>query len=140
MAYDKKASNDRNEFTFHGRLTADPIIKETSAGKVCTFSVANNIGKKVNYFPCSAWKNQAEFVHKVFKKGQKVEVIGSVALNKGQNNITYININVRGIYPMGETTMKADNKQLDNYSNGNYYGSNDGFTVDVNIDKDDMPF
>lgn len=66
------------EIVIDGRLTADPIIKETKAGKVASFSLANNDSKDgTEYYNVTAWGNVADIVEKNFIKGFKIVASGS---------------------------------------------------------------
>lgn len=60
-----------------GRLTKDPILTYTSQAK-CTFvlAVESKVGnfKKVDYFPCVAWREQAELISNFVVKGQMVAI------------------------------------------------------------------
>ena len=71
---------------FTGRLTADPELKTTAAGgvSVCRFTLAVDRayakdGEKVtDFINCVAWRYNAEFLAKYFKKGQMALVRGEM--------------------------------------------------------------
>lgn len=74
-----------NQVTIGGRLTADPELKTTPSGvSVTTFSVAVNrrfSGKnegeaQTDFFNVIAWRAQADFVTKFFRKGSSICVCG----------------------------------------------------------------
>ena len=74
-----------NQVTIGGRLTADPELKTTPSGiSVTTFSVAVNrrfSGKnegepQADFFNVTAWRAQADFVTKFFRKGSSICVCG----------------------------------------------------------------
>ena len=74
-----------NHVSLVGRLTADPQIKQTSAGIAqATFTVA--VDKKYNkdkereadFIRCKAWRGTAEFISKYFFKGQKIGILGRI--------------------------------------------------------------
>ncbi|PKK95813.1 MAG: single-stranded DNA-binding protein [Tenericutes bacterium HGW-Tenericutes-4] len=75
-----------NKVILIGNLTKDPEITSTTGGvSVTKFTVAvsrkfkNAEGEyESDFINCVAWRNTAEFVHKYFKKGQKLAVIGSI--------------------------------------------------------------
>ena len=71
-----------NQIIITGRLTKDPEIKTTTTGKsVTSFCVAVDryAGKKTtDFLDVVAWNATAEFVHKYFKKGQMIGVIGKM--------------------------------------------------------------
>jgi single-strand DNA-binding protein len=63
-----------------GRLTADPEMKVTPSGtEVLNFTVADNKGKDRCYFiDCVAFKNNAEFINKYFRKGTWIGITGEI--------------------------------------------------------------
>lgn len=74
-----------NKVHLIGYLTADPELKQTSAGTtVCPFSIAVNRktvregGQSCDFIDCVAWRERAEFVAKYFKKGKPILVIGEL--------------------------------------------------------------
>lgn len=90
------------QITILGNLTRDPVIK-TTAGEnpttVCNFDIASrrkfstkNGETDTDFFRCTAFGKQAEFIEKYFKKGSRALVIGRV-----QNN-NYTNSNGEKVY------------------------------------------
>lgn len=76
-----------NNVTLTGRLTFNPELRKTPQQQsVCTFTIAvdRRIGKKQNadFISIEAWNKTAEFVCQYFKKGDGIEVIGSIATNQ----------------------------------------------------------
>lgn len=75
-----------NKIILVGRLTKDPEIRSTSAGfSTASFTVAVNRNFKnkdgnydADFLPCVAFRNQAEFVSKYFKKGNMICLEGRV--------------------------------------------------------------
>lgn len=74
-----------NKVFLGGRLTADPEIKQTQSGvPVCSFSIAVNRKvkqgdeQKADFFNVTAWRGTAEFVHKYFRKGSSIFVVGQI--------------------------------------------------------------
>lgn len=74
-----------NQVTLIGYLTADPELKQTSAGTtVCSFSIAVN--RKIvkegapscDFINIVAWRDRAEFIAKYFKKGKPILVLGEL--------------------------------------------------------------
>ncbi len=63
-----------------GRLTADPELKTTASGTaVCTFDMAVQRPRKsdtTDFFTVTAWRGNAEFITRYFRKGQRIEVNG----------------------------------------------------------------
>ena len=75
-----------NKIMLVGRLTRDPEVRSTSTGtSIVNFTVAvsrNFKNKEGNYdadfLPCVAYRAQADFVSKYFKKGSLIGVEGRV--------------------------------------------------------------
>ena len=75
-----------NTVNLIGRLTHTPELRHTNSGKaVCSFSIAierrykDSEGKAiVDYIPCVAWNQQAEFLCKWFDKGVRVGLTGEL--------------------------------------------------------------
>lgn len=81
-----------NKVILGGRLTADPELRQTSSGvAVVSFSIAVNrrfqpksadgaaSGQSVaDFFNITAWRSQAEFVSRYFRKGSAICVVGSI--------------------------------------------------------------
>ena len=89
------ANFNLNKVIIGGRLTADPELKQTSSGiTVCTFSVAVNRrtsgegAQQADFISVVAWRQQAEFVSRFFRKGSSICVIGSIQTRSwtDQNN------------------------------------------------------
>ena len=82
-----------NKICLTGRLTADPELKTTPDGtKVCSFSIAVRRPRtkdKTDFINLVAWRSNAEFVTRFFKKGTKIEVSGTLTSRqyKDQNGI-----------------------------------------------------
>ena len=91
-----------NKIIIKGRLAKDPELKKTNSGKVlCNFSVA--VGRNFDYeitdfFDCTAWNNNAEFISKYFSKGKEILIDGEMQsdkfTDKNGNNRTYWKVNV----------------------------------------------
>ncbi len=75
-----------NKVILMGRLTKDPELRQTSGGlPVCSFTVAvdrkfarQGEERKADFFNCTAWRQQGEFVSKYFRKGNMINVVGSL--------------------------------------------------------------
>ena len=83
------ASLNLNKVILAGHLTATPELRQTPNGvSVASFSIAVNrrMGKgadgqtqnAVDFFNLVAWRNQAEFITRYFKKGSAICVTGSL--------------------------------------------------------------
>lgn len=92
-----------NIVIMQGRLTADPEIQVTSAGKnLVQFSLAVNRGKEaVDFFRCVAWDNTAEFINKYFNKGSGIIITGSLRQEKwkdeAEQNRESVKISVQSV-------------------------------------------
>ena len=78
---------DLNKVILMGHMTADPELKQTTSGiSVCSFSIGVNRRysksdqgqKSVDFINIVAWRQQAEFVSRYFKKGSCIVVCGSI--------------------------------------------------------------
>lgn len=89
------ANFNLNKVQIAGRLTADPELRTLPSGVATTsFSVAiNGRGKDAQavYVDVVAWRQQAEFVAKYFKKGSSIYVEGSLNPRSwtDQNNVKH---------------------------------------------------
>lgn len=68
---------------FVGRLTRDPVLRDTKSGKVCNFSLAVNskfkrkngeYDEQTDYFEFEAWGSSGEAINNFFKKGNWIIV------------------------------------------------------------------
>ena len=82
-----------NYITIHGRLTADPELKQTQSGvSVCNFTVAvdrsykNGEEKQTDFFTVVCWRGLANMVSKYFAKGKEILVSGEMQSRKWQDN------------------------------------------------------
>lgn len=82
-----------NHITIHGRLTADPELKQTQSGvSVCNFIVAvdrsykNGEEKQTDFFTVVCWRGLADMVAKHFAKGKEILVSGEMQSRKWQDN------------------------------------------------------
>lgn len=71
-----------NSVNISGRLTKDPELKTTQSNlSVCSFGVAVDrpgVKDRSDFIDCVAWRNTAEFVSKYFRKGDPIEVTGTL--------------------------------------------------------------
>lgn len=83
-----------NTITIHGRLTADPELKQTQSGvSVCSFTVAvdrsytkQGEDKISDFFTVKCWRGLADMVSKHFVKGKEILVNGEMQSRKWQDN------------------------------------------------------
>ena len=76
-----------NKVILVGNMTADPELKQTTSGiSVCSFSIAVNRRftkaeqgqQTVDFINIVAWRQNAEFVSRYFKKGNPILVCGQL--------------------------------------------------------------
>lgn len=75
-----------NKVILSGRICSELELRQTSNDvKVCSFRVAVNRRFKnaegnydADFISCVAWRSNAEFVYKFFKKGDPIEIVGSI--------------------------------------------------------------
>ena len=76
-----------NKVILVGNMTADPELKQTPSGaSVCSFSIAVNRRfakadqgqQTVDFINIVAWRQQAEFVSRYFKKGNPILICGQI--------------------------------------------------------------
>ena len=73
-----------NKIQLHGRLVAQPDLRQTNSGKtVATFTLAVDRDKdSTDFIPCVAWEKRAENAHAYFGKGQEAVVCGRLTTRK----------------------------------------------------------
>ena len=74
-----------NKVILMGRLTDAPELRQTPSGvPVTSFTIAVNRRfvkdgeTQADFLRCTAWRQQAEFICKYFKKGSMICVVGSI--------------------------------------------------------------
>lgn len=71
-----------NKVILTGRLTADIEIRQTNSGlAVTSFTLAVKRPRDkdaTDFINCVAWRQQAEFLGRYFKKGDPLEVVGTL--------------------------------------------------------------
>ena len=86
-----------NKVVLCGRLTADPELKQTQTGiAVVSFSLAINrratkgadgtYNSQADFINCTAWRQQAEFISRYFRKGSSLCVTGSIQTRTWTDN------------------------------------------------------
>ena len=108
-----------NNIAIHGRLTADPELKQTQSGvPFCNFTVAVDRSYKqgderqTDFFNCIAWRGQAEMIAKYFNKGKEIVVNGEMNNNpyeKDGNKLAWWQLHVHGVDFCGNKGNSASN-------------------------------
>ena len=82
-----------NKVILIGNMCADPELKQTPSGaSVCSFSIAVNRrfakdgDQKTDFINIVAWRQQAEFICRYFKKGQAILVCGQLQTRSWTDN------------------------------------------------------
>ena len=76
----------RNKVILVGNLTKDPeLITNSNGVDVSRFTIAvqrkfknANDEYESDFINCVAWRSSAEFIHKYFKKGNKIGIVGNI--------------------------------------------------------------
>ena len=115
-----------NTLHIMGRLTADPEITSTqSVTTIARYTVAvdrrfaKDGQQKTDFFSCSSFGKQAEFVEKFLKKGVKVVVSGEMRLDtvqKDGKNVTYPKVAVNEI-EFAESKKESGEAKPDDFLN-----------------------
>lgn len=150
-----------NKVTLIGRLTSDPELQTTQSGTNTTrFCIAVNRrfknaegGYDADFIYCIAWRQQAEFICKYFKKGSLIGIVGAIqtsswdgADGKRQYKTEVVVEEVHfceKANQSGQTTNYAsqgqsatqpsDKDPLDDFDNM-------GFAEKLDANEDDLPF
>ena len=132
-----------------GRLTADPELKTTANGiSVTTFSIAvdrryrSGEERQTDFINIVAWRTNAEFITKYFKKGNLIGIEGSIQTRRYQdkngNNRTAFEVvanNVQFVESKRDSSAPAESEPA-SFSNA---GINDFVDLGDSAD-DDLPF
>lgn len=150
-----------NVVAIMGRLVADPELRTTQAGhSVCSFRIACDRSyvqqgqeRQADFIDIVAWRQQADFVSKYFKKGNMIAVEGSLQTrqyqDKNGNNRTAVEVVANNISFAGAKRQDSQNApsyeqqtishvQQAKAQSGFAQGSTDDFAVIS--DNDDLPF
>lgn len=150
-----------NVVAIMGRLVADPELRTTPAGhSVCSFRIACDRSyvqqgqeRQADFIDIVAWRQQADFVSKYFRKGSMIAVEGSLQTrqyqDKNGNNRIAVEVVANNISFAG--AKRQDSQNVPSYEQqtashveqakaqtGFAQGSADDFAV-IN-DNDDLPF
>ena len=80
-----------NKLIFQGRMVADPEIKHTQSDVANSeFTVAWSEKYKDTetkcFLRCKAWRNNAEFISKYFRKGQEIVIEGHIITEQWESD------------------------------------------------------
>ena len=137
-----------NKVILVGRLTADPVLRQTQSGiSSCRFTVAvdrriadKNTGERqADFISCTAWRQTAEFISRYFTKGKLIAVEGSLRTgsyaDKNHPDVTHYTTdvqvdNVEFVGGKSESGGNGGNSGNGGYNGGynnNGYNNNNGF-------------
>lgn len=144
-----------NKVILGGRLTADPELKTTTSGIVVTsFSIAvsrrftksadGQANQQSDFINCVAWRNQAEFITRYFRKGSSICITGSLQTRTWtdqQNNKRYVTEVV--VDEVNFVDSKSDNNSYQS-SSDNFgapsYSTDSAPDFEVISGDQDLPF
>lgn len=111
-----------NNVILMGRLTADPVLRQTPSGiSSCRFTIAVNRNYKnqngeydADFISCVAWRQTAEFVSRYFNKGSMICISGSLRsgsyTDKNHSDVTHYttDVYVDGVEFTGEKKQQGN--------------------------------
>lgn len=122
-----------NKVILMGRLTADPVLRQTQSGTTsCSFRMAINRKfpnkqtgeREADFISCTAWSQTAEFVNRYFKKGSMICVEGELRTgsyqDKNHPDVTHYTTDV-WVTNVEFTGSKAESGTTGGYNNNNNY-------------------
>ena len=124
-----------NSIILIGRLTKDPDLRYTQAGKaVCSFTLAvdrpySGDKKEADFINIVVWNKIGENCAQYLSKGRKVAVQGRLQIRNYEDD--------KG-YKKYITEVVANSVEFLEF--GDKKGSNDDFGVEVDFDESDVPF
>ena len=132
-----------NKIILLGRLTRDPEVRYTQGDNsmaIAKFSLAvNRRFKKENepeadFFNCTAFSKQAEFVEKYLKQGTKILLSGRI------QNDNYTNKEGQKVYSIQIMVEEIEFAESKNNSTSEPSQSNDGFMNIPDGLQEELPF
>lgn len=166
-----------NKVILGGRLTADPELRQTQTGiPVASFSIAVSRRTRsqqdqqgamqqqqqptADFFTCTAWRTQAEFISRYFRKGSAICIVGTIQNRSWTDQqgvkhyatdiiVDEINfVDSKSDNPMGDTPGYQSAPPMQQYAPETNYASNrNNNNMDDEIAKfedlqsdDDLPF
>jgi len=141
-----------NKVILCGRLTADPDLKTTQQSNlpVVSFTLAvnrrtrstdGNAQQMTDFISCVAWRQNAEFITRFFKKGSALCVVGSLQVRKwtdAQNQNRYSTEVV--VEDAMFVDSKTDGGPVPFASGESYAAPAAAESFDVIKNEDDLPF
>lgn len=145
-----------NVVVLTGRLTADPELRHTPNDlAVTSFSIAVNRRfarageeRQTDFIDIVAWRNNAEFVCKYFKKGSLIAIEGSIQTRSYQDKdgnkrkaFEVIANSVQFVESKKDSSESGyGNSEMAAESNKSSYSSGNDLDFEVTDADDDLPF
>lgn len=138
-----------NNVSLTGRITRDPELKTTPSGKnYILFNIAVDRGYKdakgnrmSDFIPCVAWNSQADFIGKYIKKGNLIEITGSIQSRMYQNQAGGNRVLIEVILDSVSNLTPRPKEELPAPQEPSYYKPENDFTLETNVVNDeDLPF
>ena len=138
-----------NKVIIVGRLTRDPEVRYTQAGKaVASFSVAVDSGfgdnKRADFIPIVVWDKLAEICGNNLAKGRRILAEGRLQIRdyeKDGQKRKVAEVIAQNIEFLNSKTGSSNSTTTSNKTSDNYDVSSFGTVVtDGSIDKSDIPF
>lgn len=137
-----------------GRLVADPELRTTGSGiSVTSFTVAverrfarQGEERQADFIDCIAWRQQAEFISKFFRRGSMIAIQGNIQTrtyeDKNGNKRKAVEIVVDNASFCGSKSESGTVGRVDNVMNAqpapSYSTADEGDFKE--IPEDDLPF
>jgi len=147
-----------NKVILMGRLTRDPEVRYSSgdnATAIARFGLAvdrrfrrSNENQEADFFNCTAFGKQGEFVEKYLKKGTKILLSGRIQndnyTNRDGQKVSSVQIIAEEIEFAESKNAGSAQSAPQSYSNSSSEGSRpaaDGFmNIPDSIDSEELPF
>lgn len=137
-----------NKALLSGRIASGIELKTTPSGvSVCSFRIAVNRrfknaegGYDTDFISCVAWRSNAEFISKYFKKGEPIEIVGNIQTRSYEKDghkafVTEVMVDEAN-FVIGNKREDTNSTQADTIPS---FADADEF-VTVVEDDDDLPF
>lgn len=132
-----------NKFIGIGRLTADPEVRYSGEMPIASFNVAIDRKYKrdgeptADFLKCTAFKGQAEFIEKYFRKGQRIAFVGHIQTGSYTNKegqkvyTTSIIIDEVEFVESKNTNQGLEQTALESTSNNGFVNIPDGIDTEL---------
>jgi len=146
-----------NNIALMGRLTRDPILRQTQSGlPVASFSLAVDRGyspkdggeRQTDFIDVVVWRGTAEFVSRYFTKGQMAAVTGRLQIrdwtDREKNKRRSAEVVADSVYFTGSKKSREENfspaDSVDYMKSGYTAAVESSDFTDLEADDGDLPF